>query len=230
MKYLISATALALLAACSPPAPAPTAEAPTTEAAPAPSVEGIPAGAYALDKSHATITFRLSHLGFSNYTAQFTDFDARMELDPANPAQASLTADINPRSLDIPAPPAGFLSDLLGPQWLNAAEHPQITFQSTEIEVTGADTARIHGDLTLLGVTKPIVLDATYNGGWAGIPPDPHARLGFSAHGVFNRSDFGMNIGLPPPGGTMGVGDAVEVQIETEFTGPPWTPPAAPTQ
>jgi polyisoprenoid-binding protein YceI len=229
MKYLISAAALAALTACSPPAQAPTAEAPTTEtAAPAPSVEGIPAGAYTLDKSHSTIVARVSHLGFSNYTAQFTEFDMNLQLDPANPSQASLTATINPRSLEIPAPPAGFLQELLGAQWLNASAYPEITFQSTQIEVTGANTARIRGDLTLLGVTKPIVLDATYNGGWAGIPQDPHARVGFSAHGAFNRSDFGMSVGVPPPSTTMGVSDAVELQIETEFSGPPTPQPAAP--
>ena len=56
---------------------------------------------------------------------------------------------------------------------------------------------------------------------------DPNARIGFSARGVFNRSDFGMWYGVPPEGSTMGVGDEVEVIIETEFTGPAWTPPAA---
>ncbi|MDX2276095.1 MAG: YceI family protein [Hyphomonadaceae bacterium] len=228
MKHLISAAALALLAACSPPAE-PRPEAPAAEtAAPAPSIEGIPAGAYTLDKSHASLVFRVSHLGFSTYTAEFSDFDAQLQLDPAKPATAALTATVNPRSLDIPAPPAGFLRELLGPQWLNAAAHPRITFQSTRIEVTGANTARIHGDLTLLGVTKPIVLDATYNGGWAGIPQDPHARIGFSARGSFNRSDFGLSIGVPPPGSTMGVGDSIEVQIETEFSGPPMQAAPAP--
>lgn len=228
MKYLLSAAALALLASCAPPAQ-PTAEAPpASEAAAAPSVEGLPAGAYTLDKTHSTIVARVSHLGFSNYTVQFTEWDAQLQLDPANPAQASLNVTINPRSLDIPAPPAGFLQELLGASWLNAAAHPEVTFRSTQVEVTGANTARIHGDLTLLGVTKPITLDATYNGGWAGIPQDPHARLGFSAHGTFNRSDFGMSVGVPPPGTTMGVSDAVALQIETEFSGPAMTQAAAP--
>lgn len=229
MRLLISAAALALLAACSPPAQAPTAEAPAAEtSAPAPSVEGMAAGAYTLDKSHSTIVARVSHLGFSNYTVQFTDWDAQLQLDPANPAQASLNVTIDPRSLDIPEPPAGFLQELLGAQWLNASAHPEIKFRSTSVELTGANTARVHGDLTLLGVTKPIVLDATYNGGWAGIPQDPHARAGFSARGTFNRSDFGMSVGVPPPGTTMGVSDAVELQIETEFSGPPMAAAPAP--
>lgn len=233
MKYLLSAAALALLAACSPPASqAPTSEAPAeTAAAPAPSVEGLPAGAYTIDKSHTSVTFRVSHLGFSNYTAEFSDVDGQLQLDPANPAAATLNVTIDPRSLDIPAPPAGFLNALLGAQWLNAAQFPEITYRSTSIEVTGANTARVTGDLMLHGVTKPVVLEVTFNGGYAGNQMDPNARLGFSAHGTLSRSEFGVSLGVPPPGSNMGVGDAVEFTIETEFNGPAAPPaPAAPAQ
>jgi polyisoprenoid-binding protein YceI len=70
------------------------------------------------------------------------------------------------------------------------------------------------------GVTRPIVLDATYNGGYVGHPMDPHARVGFSAHGVLRRSEFGLSAGIPAPGVSMGVGDQVSVVIESEFNGP----------
>lgn len=234
MKYLLSAALLALAAACSPPQAAPDATpVETTQVAP-PSIEGIPAGAYTLDKSHASLTFQVNHLGFSNYTARFTALDAQLQLDPAHPDQASLVATVQPRSLELNAPPAGFLNELLGPQWFNAAQFSEITYRSTQIEMTGANTARIHGDLTLHGVTKPVVLEATFNGGYAGHPMDPHARLGFSAHGVLNRSEFGMGVGVPPPGTNMGVSDAVNFAIETEWNGPDWVnpdpaPAAAPT-
>ncbi len=83
-------------------------------------------------------------------------------------------------------------------------------------------------------MTKPVVLDATFNGGYAGHLMDPHARIGFSAHGVFKRSDFGVKYGVPAPGTTMGVSDEVEVNIETEFSGPALAKaeaaPAAPAQ
>jgi len=66
-----------------------------------------------------------------------------------------------------------------------------------------------------------LTLTGTYNGGYAGIPGmDPHARIGFSAHGSFKRSDFGMGFGVPAPGTTMGVGDLVDVTLEAEFIGP----------
>ena len=208
------------LAACAPPA-AKTAEAPAAPAAEKPAAPQVPAGDYSLDKSHASLTFTVNHLGFSHYTAQFTDFDAKLKFDPANPAASTIEASIDPRSLDLPAPPAGFKAELTGPSWLDAAKYPTITFRSTKVEVTGADTARITGDFTLHGVTKPVVLEATFNGGYAGHPMDPNARIGFSAHGTFKRSEFGIGYGVPAPGTTMGVSDAVEVTIETEFSGPP---------
>ena len=86
----------------------------------------------------------------------------------------------------------------------------------------------ISGALTLHGVTRPIILTATYNAGYPGMPEmDPQARVGFSAHGSFKRSDFGIAYGVPAPGTTMGVGDLIDFSIEAEFTGPPLAAPAA---
>jgi polyisoprenoid-binding protein YceI len=79
-------------------------------------------------------------------------------------------------------------------------------------------TTRI--DPNSFGVTRPVVLDGTFNGGYSGHPMDPHARVGFSAHGSFKRSDFGVSFGLPAPGTKFGVGDEIEVTIETELSGP----------
>jgi polyisoprenoid-binding protein YceI len=225
MKSLLPAVALLALAACSPqPAADKKAEAPgaaPAAAAPKPPKADIPAGDYTLDKSHASLTFKVSHLGFSNYTASFADFDAKLRFDQANAAASSLEATIDPKSLTLPAPPPGFQKDLTGPQWLDAARYPAITFKSTRIETTGPDTGKVTGDLTLHGVTKPVTLDVTYNGGYVGHPMDPNARIGFSAKGAFKRSDFGIAYGVPSPGTTMGVGDEVQVEIEAEFSGPP---------
>lgn len=180
-----------------------------------------PSGRYTLDKAHASLTFRVNHIGFSNYTAQFKRFDAKLELDTKDPALSKVTATIDPRSLDLDAPPAGFLDTLLGAKWLNVVTFPTMSFRSTKIELTAPSKARIHGELTLHGVKQPVTLDATFNGGYAGHPYDPNARIGFSARGSFKRSAFGVAEGLPPPGTTMGVGDTVEVIIEAEFNGPP---------
>jgi polyisoprenoid-binding protein YceI len=226
MRLLLTTCAAAALFACSP-APKKAAEEPAPEAV-ALAIPDVPAGDYTLDKTHASLDFKVSHLGFSNYTARFKTFDAALKFDPADPTKASVTATIDPKSLDLPAPPAGFLKDLLGAQWLDAGKYPAITYKSNAVTVTGHDTARIDGELTLHGVTKPVSLNAKFNGGYAGMAQyDPNARIGFSATGVFKRSDFGIAFGVPAPGSTLGVSDEVNVIIETEFTGPPLPPGAA---
>lgn len=222
-KLWLVAGAVAVLTACSPPAvkkaEAPAAAAPVPAAAKS-AAPDVPAGDYKLDPTHASLEFKVNHLGFSHYTARFTDFDAKLKFDPAHPESSSVEATIDPKSLTLPRPPAGFKDELIGTGWLETAQFPTITFRSTKVEVTGANTAKITGDLALHGVTKPVVLETTFNGGYAGHPMDPHARIGFSARGVFKRSDFGIAYGVPAPGSTMGVSDAVDVSIEAEFSGP----------
>lgn len=233
-KFWISAlAACAMAGACSErelvseTAPRPVATAAGPEAAPAPDVSGLPAGSYKVDPSHASMVFRVNHLGFSTYTAQFRTFEAALDIDPANPAAASVTASVDAASLLLPTPPAGFQEEMLGATWFNVASFPTIDFRSTGVTLTGPATAKIAGELTMLGVTKPIVLDAKFNGGWAGIPPDPFARIGFSMKGVVKRSEYGMTYGVPTPPDTMGVGDDVHVDIEVEMIGPPWAGAAA---
>lgn len=232
---LVLGAALLALAACSDQKES-DAQAPAKPAAgaaasaPAKPPEGLPAGEYTLDESHADISFKVNHLGFSWYTARFTDFDVKLNLDPKAPEAASVEANIKTASLALPAPPKGFTEELLGPQWLDAAKYPAITFRSTGVTSTGPDTADVAGDLTLHGVTKPVTLKAKFNGGYTGHPMDPNARVGFSLTGAFNRSDFGVAYGVPQPGSTMGVGDEVQVAIEAELVKPNGPAPAAPAQ
>jgi polyisoprenoid-binding protein YceI len=114
-----------------------------------------------------------------------------------------------------------------GPQFLDVAKFSKIVFRSEKIRMTGAKSMVITGTLDLRGVTRPVVLTGTFNGGYPGMPKmDPQARVGFSAHGAFKRSDFGMTYGVPAPGTTMGVGDLIDFSIEAEFNGPPLATPA----
>lgn len=226
MNRLLAAAAAAItLASCSPPAATPPASAPAQNTPAA--TEATP-GAYTLDKAHSSLITRVDHLSFSKFTGRFARWDAQLQLDPSHPEQAQLTVTIDPASFEADNPPPGFLDLLHGPQFFDVRQFPQMGFRSTSIELTGANTARITGDLTLHGVTRPVTLDATFNGGYAGNQFDRNARVGFSAHGVLQRSAFNMGYGVPPPGTTMGVGDEVEFVIETEFTGPAWTPSAEP--
>jgi len=180
------------------------------------------AGQYYMDKAHTSVAFRVNHLGFSRYTARFSRVDGKLQFDPEHPTAMQVEATIDPTSLELNAPPAGFHEQLMGKGWFEAANFPRITFRSTKVELTGPHAAKVTGDLTLHGVSKPVVLDVTYNGGYPPNSFDPGgARIGFSAHGVLKRSAFGIAIGIPAPGSTMGVSDDVDIAIETEFSSKP---------
>ena len=194
---------------------------------PLPGTGPVPAGSYILDKPHASLIFKVDHMGFSHWTARFTSFDARLQFDPTKPSTDQVKVTIDPLSITPDNPPPGFVAALQGVQWLNAGQFPQITYRSTRVEAVGKDRLRITGDLTLHGATRPVVLEASYNGGYIGHPMDPHARIGFSAHGTLKRSEFGIDFGIPQPGSTMGVSDAVDFTIEAEFSGPAWKAPAS---
>jgi polyisoprenoid-binding protein YceI len=176
-----------------------------------------PAGQYHLEKSHASLVLRVNHLGFSTYTTRFSRFDAELAFDPSNIPASKVRTTIDASSFEMDAAPQACL-DIVK----DTAKFPQIVFQSDRVEMTGAKSMQILGTLTLHGVTRPIALTATFNGGYPGMANmDPHARVGFSAHGSFKRSEFGMGFGVPAPGTTMGVGDVIDFSIEAEFTGPP---------
>ncbi len=191
--------ALALLAA-----PAFAADAPM----PGNDIAEAPSGLYELEKSHASITFKVMHMGFANYTMRFNDFDATINLDPKAPEKSKLDVTIRPASLD--ANNAKLTEHTSNKDFFDIAQYPTITFTSTKIEKTSATKGKIYGDLTMHGVTKPIMLDATFNGGANHVYFKKYA-LGFSATTSITRSEFGMGHGVPM------VGDTVAVAIETEF-------------
>ena len=195
----------------------------TTQAQlPPPSSEPIPSGKYTLDKPHASLLFRVNHLGFSSFTGRFTRYDAQLDFDPKNPGMARVDVTIDPRSVTTDSAPEGFLEMLAtGKEWLDANEFPEMKFTSHRVEVVSPEILRVHGDLTLRDIRKPLVLEARFNGGYASHPFDPAARIGFSAQGSFKRSEFGLAYGVPAAGSTFGVSDDVQVTLEAEFTGPP---------
>lgn len=226
-RATIGPCVLLILSACSGPTPPETTQtesgAPATPAA-APVATDAPAGDYTLDPAHASLIFRVDHLGFSMYTARFKRFDAQLRFDPANLAAASVTASVDAASIetDFPDPAThDFNAQLRGDQWLHTQKFPDMTYRSRSVELTGPNTVLIDGDLTLRGVTRPVPLEATFNGGYAGHPMDPRARIGFSARGSLKRSEFGMGFGVPEPGSKIGVSDEVDIIIEAEFNGPP---------
>lgn len=163
--------------------------------------------AFTFDKTHTQIFFSVSHLGFSFSTGSFTAFDGGFTFSEQKPEQSAVNVTIEAASLSLHD--EKWEEHLKSADFLNIAEHPKITFKSTKAEKTGDNTGRITGDLTLLGVTKPVTLDVIFNK--AAIHPySKQFVAGFSAKTSINRSDFGMDYGLP------GIGDEVNITIEVE--------------
>jgi polyisoprenoid-binding protein YceI len=225
---LISASAL-VLAACTPAADTPASPevaAPVAAAvaeAPAEEVAYGQAATYKVDPAHTSVIWRVNHLGVSKYTARFKTVDATLVFNPADLAANSVEVTIDPLSVETDfvgdykgthqdSPYATWNEDLgKSPTWFNGTAHPQITFKSTSAAQSSPNTGTVTGDLTFLGVTKPVTLDVTYNG-MIQLPWTPEQdRIGFSATTTLKRSDFGMSENL------AFVGDDVEVIIETEF-------------
>lgn len=169
----------------------------------------VKAGVYILDKSHGKITWSISHMGFSTYIGQFTDVDAKLNLDTAKPATSTLDVTVNMSGI-------GTLNQKLDEHlktedFFNTTKFPTATFKATKIELTSNKAAKITGNLTLLGTTKPLTIDATFN--QAGPTPMTNAyRVGFTGSGKLKRSDFGMSKFIPM------LGDEVTLDIEAEFT------------
>lgn len=177
----------------------------------------VPAGTYKLDPTHASLTWKVDHLGLSSYTARFTKFDATLEFDPAAMDKSKLSVTVDPMSIrtDYPLAETKDFDKKLAtdPEYFNAEFFSDITFTSTAIEMTGDKTAKVTGDLTLLGETKPVTIDVTLNGAMAEQPFVKKPALGFSGKTVIKRSEFGFTKLIPM------IGDDVTLLIEAEFLG-----------
>ena len=181
--------------------------------------QDIPAQVFTLDPAHSSVTFSISHLGLSQFTAGFDTISATLTLDPDDPAAAELAAKILVSSLDLPTPPLGFREKLMAPPWFDADAHPTITYRSDAITLTEGNAARVDGTLTINGVSRPVPLTVTYNAGYPAGLFEPNARIGFSAEAALRRSEFGLTEGIPGAGSELGIGDRVRIRIEAEFTG-----------
>lgn len=168
----------------------------------------VQAGVYKLDSDHGKITWSVNHFGFSTYIGQFATVNATLKLDPKNLGATALDATIDANSLGTLNPALD--KHLKSPDFLDVAKFPTVTFKASKVTLTGEKTADIAGDLTLHGVTKPVVVQAVFN--QAG--PNPIAKtyqLGFAGTAKIKRSEFGITSYLPA------IGDEVTLTIEAEF-------------
>jgi polyisoprenoid-binding protein YceI len=176
-----------------------------------------PSGDYAMDMAHSSITFSVNYMGLTQYVMRFVKAEAAMAFDGANPDKIKVTASIDPRSIrtGYPTPEKKDWDAELATaeNWLNANKFPAITFETTSVKRTGPRTAVVTGTLNMLGASKPIVLNARFNGSQKLLQFSRKPGVGFSATGKFKRSDFNL------PTFTPMIGDEVEVRIEAAFLG-----------
>ncbi|XWN32820.1 MAG: YceI family protein [Devosia sp.] len=173
----------------------------------------VPSGTYVVDPTHTSILWKVNHLGFSNYTGTFARdaIDATITLDAADVANSSVSVTVNGQEVETLHPAAkDFNAEIESDMFINADAHPEITFTSSSIEVTGENTANISGELTLAGQTHSLVLETTLNGA-QDHPMSGNPTIGISATGVIKRSEFGITSLVGP------IGDDVVVEIQGEF-------------
>jgi len=153
----------------------------------------VQAGRYTVDTDHTQVAFTVNHLGFNSYYGIFGGATGELTLDPARPTAAAVTITI---PIDKIATTSEALNThLKGADFFDTARFPTATFRSTAVEASG-NRARITGNLTLKGVTKPVVLDAQFTG--AGPHPmNRKLQVGFEATTTVKRSDFGISYGIP---------------------------------
>lgn len=172
-----------------------------------------PSGEYKLDLTHASIVWKVNHLGLSEYVGRFNKFDATLQLDTEAFSNSSVVVDIDTASLDTdyPNPEEEDFNEKLITSWFDGAEFPQITFASTSVSDLNGDTFTIEGDLTLLGKTLPVTLDAKLNGAMASHPFKKIPAVGFGATTTIDRSAWGLDNFVP------NIGAEVKIEIQGEF-------------
>ncbi len=162
---------------------------------------------YKLDPKHTMVLFSWNHFGFSNPTANLGIGEGTLVYDEANPAKSSVEVTMPLANLDTHV--SALDEHLKKPDFFDAEKYPVVTFKSTRVEPLGGNKFKVTGDLTVHGVTKPVVLDATLNK--AGMQPMLKVpAVGFDATGTLRRSDFGVGAYVP------NVSDEVQLRITTE--------------
>ena len=168
---------------------------------------------YKVDPTHTSVTFQIRHL-FTHVDGRFKTFGGTIAFDPAHPEQTKITGTVEATSIDTNV--AKRDDHLRSADFFDVATYPTITFESTKVTDVdaGAKKAKVHGNLTIRGVTKPIVLDASFLG--AAADPWGNKKAGFAAETEINRTDFGLKWNQALETGGVLVGEEVKIRINVE--------------
>ncbi len=168
---------------------------------------------WSIDQSHSEIQFKVKHMMISTVTGEFKQFDASVETqdEDFSTAKIKFSADINSVSTNNEQRDAHLRTG----DFFEAEKFPQLTFESNKMEKLNEENYKLHGALTMRGVSKPIVLDVEFGG--TTVDPWGNTRVGFSISGKLNRKDFGVSFSMVSETGGILLGEEVKIQINTEF-------------
>jgi polyisoprenoid-binding protein YceI len=164
-----------------------------------------------LDPSHTTIEFAAKHMMITTVKGRFVDFEGTIIADEQNFADSEVTATMKAASIDTRSEQRD--THLRSADFLDVEHYPEVTFKSTRIEGT-KEEFKLTGDLTIRGTTRPITLDVTYEG--SGKDPWGGTRASFSAHGKFDRRDYGLTWNVALETGGILVSNDVKINIEAQ--------------
>jgi len=170
---------------------------------------------YAIDPSHTTVEFVVRHLMISKVRGRFTGVQGSIAVAEGAEAPTSVDVTIDAHSIDTREEQRD--GHLRSPDFLDSAQHPQITFLSKAVEGTGTHS-KVRGDLTLHGTTREVVLETTFEG--RAVDPWGNSRIGYSAHTTISRKDFGLVWNQALEAGGVAVGDEVRIELNVEAIAP----------
>ncbi|MEU3287127.1 YceI family protein [Streptomyces longwoodensis] len=167
-------------------------------------------GDYTIDPAHSTIGFVARHAMVTNVKGKFTDFTGSLHLDGSDPARSTATLDVRMESIDTGS--ADRDGHLKSADFFKTEEFPAMTFRSTAAEALGGDDYRITGELSLLGVTKPLTIDLEFNG--AAKDPFGNERVGFEGKAEILRSEWGLTWNAALETGGVLVSDKIKLTFD----------------
>ena len=169
--------------------------------------------AFQIDPSHSTIQFSVRHMMVSKARGTFDKWSGSVNLNPEHPEQTTVEITIETDSINTKD--AQRDGHLKSPDFFAVEQYPTMTFKSTSVEVTGKESAKLYGDLTIRGVSKPVVLDVEFQG--SAKSPWGTTNYGFNGTTKINREDWGLNWNASLETGGWLVGKEVQIDIELEL-------------
>ena len=162
---------------------------------------------YAMDPGHTSVVVSWSHFGFSHPTADLSDVTGNIDYDASSVGKSKVEVSVPVGTIDTHVD--ALTSEFKGAEYFDTTKYPTATFKSTRVVSTGSNKLDVHGDLTIKGITKPIVLHAVLNK--QGLHPMVKKQaIGFDATGTIKRSDFKLDKYVPS------VGDDIKLTLSTE--------------